>query len=422
MISIAVIGLGNRGSIYMRYAKTLHSGECEIISICDSDPIRLGECKEQYSIKDDMCFSNEDDFFKEKRADAIFICTQDRDHYQHALKAISLGYNIMCEKPVSPSIAECEEIESKAREKNLVFLVCHVLRYSKYYVKLKQLLDSGIIGELKNITHTENIGHYHYAHSYVRGNWRDSSTTSPLIMAKTCHDMDLLYWFMGTDCKRLSSFGSLSYFKADNAPQGSTDYCLGGCSVKNTCPFDAEHLYITAPLHQITFLKFLGRTLTGKNGASKADKYAALRTGPYGRCVYKCDNNVVDSQKVNMDFGDGKTATLTVTAFNKRMYRETHFMGTKGDIRCNDLDGKIHIKVFRGKSKNIRTRWLPIPGHSGGDNGLVRDFILKMNGKETIQKDLSTMDVTLHSHRMALAAEQSRLNKGKVIELKEFKD
>jgi predicted dehydrogenase len=422
MINIAVIGLGNRGNNYMTIVKHFCKDEAKIVALCDKFAERLEECRVKFEVPGENCFMDENEFFKTKLADAIFICTQDRDHYGHAVKAIELGYDIMCEKPLSPSVSECEDLIKRCEKKGVRMLVCHVLRYSKYYSKLKELIDSGVIGEVVAIDHTENIGYYHFAHSYVRGNWRQSETTSPMIMAKTCHDFDIIHWLMDGGCERVSSFGSLKHFKPENAPEGAAKRCLDGCKAKKTCPFDCERLYITDPIWRATFLRLSGRIITGKAGSKKADKYKALKENNYGRCVYFSDNNVADHQMVNMDFSNGRTASLTVSAFSKRNYRHTHIMGTLGEIRGEDYTGNIIVRQYYGKKMKIATKLLPYQGHIGGDYGLVKDFVAMMNNKPTKQKDLTVVGVTIHSHKMALAAEHSRLNNGALIELEGFKN
>ena len=417
MKSIAIIGLGNRGTGYLIALRLFCKKDAKLVAICDKNSTRVKEAKKRNKIKDEYCFENENDFWNAgKLADVIFICTQDLDHYQHALKAIELGYDILCEKPLSPSVSECEDLAKKAKEKGIIMVVCHVLRYTKYYSKLKEILNSRIIGDVVHINHTENIGFYHYAHSYVRGNWRDSEKSSPIVMAKTCHDLDLIHWFMNGNCQQISSFGSLNYFKKENAPDGSSERCLD-CKVKNHCPYDAEGFYITAPLHKATFLKFMGSTITGKEKSKKKDKYNALREGNYGRCVFRCDNNVADHQTVNIDFDNNRTATLTINAFSKKMFRQSHFMGTLGEIRSNDKSGRIVVRLFNGKTYKYKTKLIPITGHIEGDFNLIKDFVALINGKEPAQKDISFVDITVISHKMAMAAEESRINGGKVIKL-----
>lgn len=221
MITIAVIGLGNRGSGYMRWTKLLNGRKAKITALCDTDEYRLNTYGDKYEVDKSNRYLNEVDFFKAgKLADAIYICTMDNDHYRHAMAAIECGYHIMLEKPVSINIAECEEIRNKAKEKGVYVVVCHVMRYSPFFKKMNQLVKSGKYGNIISIEHTENIGYFHFAHSYVRGNWRDSEKTTPMLMAKCCHDFDLIHWLMGDGCKSISSYGSLSYFKKENAPEG----------------------------------------------------------------------------------------------------------------------------------------------------------------------------------------------------------
>lgn len=422
MINIAVLGLGSRGYGYMTIAKLFCRKRVRIVALCDILPDRLAKCAQKFKVDADKCFTSDEEFFAAgKLADAIFICTQDQDHYRHAVSAIDLGYDILCEKPLSPSVAECEDLVARVQKKGVKMLVCHVLRYSEYYNKIKQIIDSGIIGEVVGINHTENIGYYHFAHSYVRGNWRDSTTTSPMIMAKTCHDLDLIHWYMGGGCESISSFGELKHFKEENAPKGAALRCLDGCAVKRECPFDAERLYITDPLHKATFLRFRGRTLTNMDKPKKADKYEALKSGDYGRCVYHSDNNVCDHQVVNMRYSGGRVATLTATAFSKGCFRNTHIMGTKGEIIGKDSRNKLTLTVFRDGKKKVRAKLIPFPFHVGGDVGIVKDFINMMEGKPTILQDLSTVDVTLFSHKMAMAAEYSRLHNGESVDFASFK-
>jgi predicted dehydrogenase len=422
MINIAVLGLGSRGNGYMTIAKLFCKNRAKVVALCDILPDRLAQCAKKFKVDADKCFTSDEEFFAAgKLADAIFICTQDRDHYAHAVKAIELGYHILCEKPLSPSVEECADLVRRVEEKGVRMLVCHVLRYSEYYNKIKQIIDSGVIGEVVGINHTENIGYYHYAHSYVRGNWRDSNTTSPMIMAKTCHDMDLIHWYMGGGCETISSFGFLKHFKEENAPEGSTARCLDGCKAKERCPFDAERLYLTDPLYRATFLRFRGRTLTNKDNPTKEDKYEALRTGGYGRCVYRSDNNVCDHQVVNMRFSGDRVATLTVSAFTKGCFRNTHIMGPRGEIICKDSRNKLTLKIFRDGVKKVRAKIIPFPFHLGGDVGIVKDFVNMLEGKPTILKDLTTVDVTYFSHKMAMAAEYSRLHNGESVDFKSFK-
>ncbi len=412
-MKVAVIGLGQRGSNYIRIINFFCKG-IEIVADCDKNKVITDQIAKKYKVA--KKFYDDKDFFKEKLADAIIVATQDRDHITHCNLAIDKGYDkILVEKPVSPVIEECVELQQRAEKNNITIVVCHVLRYSKYYKKIKEIISKGIIGDVMTINHTENVGYFHYAHSYVRGNWRDSSLSSPMIMAKCCHDFDLLHWFVNKKCLSVSSYGALSHFNKKNMPEGAADRCVD-CKVEN-CPFNAVELYVTDPLCKATFLRFSGRILTGKSGSSKEEKLEALKKGNYGRCVYKQDNNVVDHQIVNMLFENGTTASHTVTAFSKDFYRRTQVSGTKGEIIGNDLDGKLTLNIFKGKSKTIGTKWIKGLGHIDGDINLIKDWCKLIQGKLDDDSNVTYLRDTIPSHIIVMSAEKSRLESGKVIKI-----
>lgn len=413
-MKVAVLGLGQRGSNYIRIMN-IFCKDVELVAVCDTSKLKADEIAKKYKVNN-VYYDDKKFFEAGKLADAIIIATQDRQHYDHGKLAMEVGYkHILMEKPVSPVISECEELLSIADEKGVNIVVCHVLRYSKYYKLIKKIISDGTIGDVVTINHTENIGYFHFAHSYVRGNWHNTKTAAPMIMAKCCHDFDLLYWFINKPCISVSSYGGLKHFTAENAPKGAADRCLD-CTVKD-CPYNAEQLYITDNIFKATFLRFSNRILTGKAGSNKKEKYQALREGDYGKCVYKCDNNVVDHQIVNMNFVDGVTASHTVTAFSNNFFRRTQISGTKGEITGNDLDGKLHIKIFKGKSKTIRTKLIKGLGHIDGDIGLVKDWCKMIQGKLVDDRNITFLKDTLPSHKIVITAEESRLKDGETINL-----
>ena len=421
MVKIAVIGVGARGLEYMSFVKYFHKKDAEIVAICDYNPTRLSEAAKRFKLSADKCFANEDDFFGAgKLADAVFICTQDKSHYGHAIKALDAGYNIMMEKPVSNRIAECEDLAAKAKAKGVYLVVCHVLRYSNYYKKIKEILRSGELGEIILINHSESVAYFHFAHSFVRGNWHNEAASNPSLLAKCCHDIDLLQWFMNTECKSVSSVGSLTTFKKENAPAGAAKSCLDGCKAKASCPYDAERLYITDPFYKATFIKYMGRELTDKLKSSKAEKYEALKTGDYGKCVYFCDNDVVDHQEVTMDFGGGKTVVHTMSAFTDKMFRKTHITCTKGEIIGQDNESKITVNIFGKGGKKVRTKIISFSGHVEGDFRLITSFIKLMNGTLENKEDVTFIDATIPSHKIIMAAEQSRHNGGVPVDVSSF--
>ncbi len=410
MLKVAIIGLGNRGR---KYAHHFHTLGAEITAICDINRGMLEYIRAKYSVPADKAFDNEDDFFAAgKLADALVISTQDRDHYRHAMKGMELGYHLLCEKPVSPVLSECEELERVSREKGLKMVVCHVLRYAPYYNKIKEVIDSGAIGEVTAINQTENVGYWHFAHSYVRGNWRREDETGPSILAKCCHDLDLFYYFTGKECTEVFSVGGRRVFLPENRPEGAPERCLNGCPYRNSCPYEVTKLYYRPTLKTIPWLIGHVKVITGKGRPSKKDIVDALKTSPYGRCVYACDNDVMENQTVTCKMGD-VNATLTMTAYTARCYRRTHIMGTKGEIIGRDSDGCFKLNVFGERPKKIRVN--SGIGHLGGDRGVVRDFMELME-TGVVTERLSMMDKTIMSHRMAFAAEESRKS-GEAVKL-----
>ncbi len=413
MKSISVIGLGNRGTEYMSFIKLFYKKKAYIKAICDINPQAIIDFKPKYNIQNDLCFSNTIDFFKAGvLSDGLIISTQDKSHYEICKEALITGYKkIMLEKPVSDNIDECIELYELAKVKNADLIVCHVLRYANYFIKIKDFIKDGVIGDLVHIDHTENVGYFHFAHSYVRGNWKRRDTSTPALLAKCCHDIDLLYWFIGSRCDSVSSYGELKYFNKSNAPVGATEYCLKGCKVKDKCPYDCEWTYLTAPFYKATFVKYNHRTMTGKCNATKTDMYKCLNNTSYGKCVYLNDNDVCDYQVVNMHFENGVTANHILNAFSKKMHRSGHIMGTKGEIIY--YDRTIIINVFGKYSKTIHPAIPFIPGHGEADLRIVKSFVDLLYDDIKRKDDVTTIKETLESHKIVMAAEESRLNNSK---------
>lgn len=415
-MKIAVLGLGQRGLGYITILYYFHH-EVEIVAIADLNHDRADQVAKKFHIANKY-YSDKELFASPVTADAIIIATQDRDHYGHSLEAIQKGYkNILVEKPVSPSIDECEDLLNKANEAGVKIVVCHVLRYAKYYRKIKDIIESGKIGKVITINHMENVGYFHFAHSYVRGAWHNSNTASPFLLAKCCHDFDLLHWFMNEKCISISSYGELSYFKKDSMPDGASNRCFN-CPIKN-CKYNAEYLYLTAPLRYSTFLKYQSRIVTGKSGSTKEEIREALKNGDYGRCVYQMDNNVPDHQVVNMVFADGATASHTVTAFSDKFYRRTIVSGTNGEISGNDYDGILRVRIYNGKHYTIHTKLFKGLGHIDGDLGLIKYWVDLLEGKLENTENITYLKDTIPSHRMVLTAEKSRLENGKTLDVNE---
>ncbi|BFT70768.1 Gfo/Idh/MocA family protein [Paenibacillus sp. P36] len=411
-VKVALIGAGLRGVNYLEYALQ-HPHELEVTAVAEPNQERRENFKTRHGLQEDLCFASWDDLFAApKLADAVLICTQDKQHYEPTIKALRAGYHVLLEKPMSPDAQECVLMGEIAAQSNRVFSICHVLRYTNFFATIKGLLESGSIGELMSIAHNENVGYWHQAHSFVRGNWRRKEDSSPMILAKSCHDLDILLWLAGSDCVRVSSFGSLSHFTSDQAPKGAPLRCLDGCPVADDCLYYAPKQYLTDNTHW--------PTSAISDDLSYEARLKALQEGPYGRCVYHCDNDVVDHQVVNLEFANGATAAFTMSAFTRDVSRTIKLMGTKGEIRGSLEKQEIEIIHF-GSGKVERITFEDAGGHvghGGGDTGLIKDF-LKLVREDGNSQGLTSAYHSVQSHMMAFAAEQARVEHS-VIDLKTF--
>ena len=418
-VTTVIAGLGGRGrDIYGRYIIE-HPEDIEVTAIADLDPEKRERVGNDFGVPPEKRFESAEEMFaQQKMADCALICTQDKQHVSHAKLAIAKGYHLLLEKPVSDSAQECRELLQMAEEHQRQVVVCHVLRYTPFYNTIKNIIDSKEIGEVVTVQAIENVGYWHQAHSFVRGSWRKKSESSPMILAKCCHDIDILLWLCGKDCKKVSSFGSNYLFKAEKAPEGAALRCTDDCKARANCPYDAVRYYIEDPV-------------TGVKGGKKdwpvnivapiptpESLLEALKTGPYGRCVYHCDNDVVDHQVVNMLCNDDVTIHLTMTAFSDRCYRYLKVMGTLGCIEA-DMDKNI-VSVFpfgkepRDIAIDNRTS---IAGHGGGDEKMMDQFIMMMREADTPHTMQTSLAKSIESHLVALAAEQSRLSGGAALDV-----
>lgn len=409
-VTAVLIGAGARGQVYAQYAGQ-HPEELKIVAVAEPKTDRREMVSGQFGIPKEARHSTWETLLEQPRmADAAFICTLDAQHTRPALAALEKGYHVLLEKPMSNTEEECRAIAEAAEKAGKVLSVCHVLRYTPFYRTLKKLLDSGRAGEVMTVSQIENVAYWHYAHSFVRGNWRSSRETSSMILQKSCHDMDILLWLMGKDCRRVSSFGSLRHFDANHAPKGAPLRCLDGCPDSGACPYYAPKLYLTGntgwPVDMLT-------TDTTPEGIGKA-----LREGPYGRCVYRCDNDVVDHQTVILEFEGGGTADFTMTAFTTDSARQLKITGTQAQITADMEKGEIWLHRFDEEQPQRIPVDMPVQtnnyGHGGGDYYLMRDFVREVRREGT--DSLSSARVSLQSHLICFAAERSRLEKT-VVEL-----
>lgn len=417
VIKVAVIGAGSRGRhAYGNYVLN-NQDKIKYVAVIEPDANKRAALAAEHNINSEMCFEDEDEFFKfGKVCDAIIVAHQDKQHYKTTVKALNLGYDVLLEKPMTPDAFECIDLEECAKRNGVNLMVCHVLRYTEFYEKIKELVDEKVIGDLIGFDHKENIGHYHMAHSFVRGNWRNSKETSPLILAKTCHDMDIITWLINDECTAVYSSGDLNYFKKENAPKESAKKCLE-CKLNEECIFSAKRIYLDN-CRNIWPVNTLCANPTYETVKEVLDKTN------YGTCVWKVeDNDVCDNQVAVMEFNNGVRGTFTVTAFTHNQFRETMLFGTKGSIYANTRDNEIIVRkhgIDEYSESNI-TIIKPkriVGGHGGGDVGLMEDFINVVNGSG--KKPRTSVEQSIQSHLMSYACEKSRLEKRR-IEMKDFK-
>jgi predicted dehydrogenase len=409
---MVVIGAGARGNVYAGFSSA-HPDKAKIVGIAEPREFYRKRMADQYGVPAANAAADWHDLVaRPKFADAALICTQDDLHVEPAVAFIQQGYHVMLEKPMGQKDADTRRVADAARKAGVMFAVCHVLRYTNYTQRLKAIIDSGAIGDVVSLQHLEPMGYWHMAHSFVRGNWRNEARSSPLLLAKSCHDLDWIHYVMGGRCARISSFGSLYHFRKEQRPAGAGERCLE-CAIEPTCPYSAKKIYLGRlargetgwPVDTIT-------TELTQDGVTKA-----LRDGQYGRCVYGCDNDVVDNQVVNMLYDRGRTATFSVIAFNKWTDRKTRVFGTRGEL-YGDGERIEHFDFLTDKTETIDTRPLKQDdayGHGGGDFGLMNAFTAAIATGDR-KKILSGPQETLESHLMVFAAERSR-REGRVVEM-----
>ena len=407
------IGAGNRGTVYGNYAAKF-SDQIKIIGVADPIKFRNERHAAKHHIDQANRFDTWEDVFKRpKFADAVIIATPDNLHYEPCMKALSMGYDVLLEKPIAPTEKECREILALAKKKGRIVAVCHVLRYAPYFVKMKELVASGAIGEIMSVQHFEPIEHTHMAHSYVRGNWHNSKETTPIILAKSCHDLDIIKWVINKPAKQIVAMGDLKWFRKENAPEGSTARCTDGCKVERECPYSAIKEYYERR----------SRTSVLDLPADKSKHpeviMERLKTTNYGRCVYRMENDQPDHYVTSILFGDSVTANFSMEAFTSYHGRRTRIMGSMGDmvgdmeeLVVHDFKTRKEVK-FVPKAEDVEE--YKNSGHGGGDWLLVKDFVQAV-AQQNPALLTSTIDDSIESHIMGFMAEESR-KKGKVMKV-----
>ncbi|MFX0150801.1 MAG: Gfo/Idh/MocA family protein [Candidatus Hodarchaeota archaeon] len=463
-VNAIAIGAGFRGNdTYGLYALR-HPEELNFIAVAEPNPVRRRAFAESHKIPSELQFESWVHLLHpsiNKLAEAAFITTPDQLHTQPALQALSLGYHVLLEKPMATKLEECILLVKKAQEVDRQLRIAHVLRYTPFFSTVHEIIRSGKLGKIITIDHRENVSYYHYAHSFVRGNWAKESTSSPMILAKSCHDLDIIYWFVGSRAQKISSFGTLTHFRPENAPERAKKRCTDGCPAAQSCKYFAPRFYIdNIPLLRVGrvggsyYVSFIaGLALDHPHFFSKLErifpalqkthdyrgypvraisedlspkgKLEALNSGPYGKCVYYSDNDVVDHQVTIIEFSNDVTATFTMHGFSHAEGRTLRIDGTEGTligeflssgdklILYNHLHGTKELILDTGIDKD------PTYGHGGGDHGIIKSFISSLLEKHKTEP-LTSARASLESHIMAFAAEEARLS-SQVIQMDDFR-
>ncbi len=428
-LELVLMGAGQRGATaYASYAFS-HADEIRFVAVAEPNPERRKQFADEHDIDDAYCFESWEELTaKGQLGQGAIVATQDQMHVEPAVAAMEAGYDVLLEKPMAHTLEGCIKLVQTAEETGRSLQICHVLRYSPFWKTLKQVLDSGRLGEIVTVEHSENVSYWHMSHSFVRGNWGNTAASSPMILAKCCHDMDILYWNLSGRPERLSSFGSLFHYRSESVGPEIPLRCTDGCPIEETCPFSAIGIYMEGRPFQKMDGSSLAKSIDMErpmtwpftviaNDPTVENRLNALKTGPYGRCVYHCDNDVVDNQVVNMEWSTGATVSMVMQGHSNEENRSMRYDGAKATLRARFGDpSEITVYDHGGAEETI-----VIPeegsGHGGGDAGIMADWIKVLRGEADA---LTSARESLESHLMAFAAEEARLN-GTVVDMAEFR-
>jgi predicted dehydrogenase len=403
-LEAVLVGAGSRGHFaYGPYALN-HPDQLRFTAVVEPHEERRARFAKTHGISPEHCFRTWEELYAQGRlADVLLNCSLDRMHFDSTLPALEQGYDVLLEKPMTPALRTNVQLVKRAEQQGRLLMICHVLRYTGFFARIHEILASGRLGEVITVEHRENVSFWHMAHSFVRGNWRNSALECPMILAKCCHDLDLLFWNMGP-VRRLQSFGALKHYRPENAPPGAPDRCTAGCPHAETCEWNAPRFYIRDDGNTGWPVSVLAEDPTPENLRQ------ALETGPYGRCVFRCDNDVVDHQTVNLEFESGATGVLFMHGHSHEESRTMRYDGTRATLRARFTykEEECMIEVHDHRTGSVER--VPFDtgesGHGGGDAGIMKAFV---EGVRNPQTALTTARESLESHLMAFAAEQSRL-------------
>jgi predicted dehydrogenase len=412
LITVAIIGAGGRGQGFAELVKASGlAGLGEIVAVAEPRDAYREMLATKFALPEPRVFRTWQEFAAQpKMCDAVVISTMDRDHVGPAVACLEKGYHVLLEKPMAVSLEDCQAIEAAQRKAGTIVAVCHSMRYHKGFAKVKELIDAGRIGEVVTVDQLEQVAFWHQAHSFVRGNWGNEGRSTFMLLAKSCHDIDYICHLVGKPCRKVASFGALNYFTAANAPAGSTARCTDGCQVERECPYSAIRTYVEAD-----HLDWWPADVCSPVHTREAH-LEAVKTGPYGRCVYRCDNDVVDHQVVLLEFDGGVTATFTMTAFTQGGGRRVRVHGTEGTV---DFDEEqVVLRTFADNNVETIALGAESGGHGGGDWRVVSSWLraIRTGDRNLV---LTDAQASLRTHTVVFAAERAR-REGRAVEVAEL--
>ena len=410
-ITLALIGAGDRGMYCYAPYVAKNSWRAEFVAVSELDPRRRRDFAEAYHVPEEQCFDSFDELLARPRlADALMICTPDPLHFDLAMRAMKLGYHILLEKPMAIEPAQCVRLAKASQQYDRVMILCYVLRYTEFFLTLKRLIAEGRIGDVVALQLNENIPLLDQTHAFTRGRFRHESVC-PILTSHCCHDLDIITWLMDSPCKEISSFGALTHFKAENAPEGAPTRCMDGCPHQDSCLYYAPDIYLTDSIEWPT-------STLGADMSLEARRHV-LETTTYGQCIYRCDNTVADNQVVMMNFESGSTAVFSLCPFTGTDGRSLKVMGTTGEIRADMATNAIEIYDLASGRKDTVSLKPSAYKYGGGDYGIMDYFVRQVAAGASGGR--SSMQNSLESHLMAFAAEEARQQK-QVINMKAYRD
>lgn len=430
-VTAVIVGAGHRAFVYSELAKT-NPDLLKIVGVADPNPVRRKKAMEYFGFSEDMCFDSAQALAEKGRlADAVINGTMDEQHLETAIPLLNAGYDMLLEKPFAVCEEDMRQIVDCAKKNNSKVMICHVLRYTPFYYAIKERIVYGEIGDIINIQMTEHVSYHHLSTSYIRGKWANSDKChTTMLLAKCCHDIDLMMWFMSeTKPVSISSFGSKFQFKPENAPENAGTICMKDCPLVDECVYSTKRLYID---HPDRWSFYVWDALEGIENPTIDDKIALMKTdNPYARCIYKCDNNVVDHQSVLVNFASGATGTHNMVGGSAEPRRNIHIIGTKGEIFGNFEESKFtvlkinpspdaHNEECDVEEVDLRVTGDMVGaygGHGGGDERLAEDFVKFIRGEQPSLACTSIFD-SVAGHLCVYLADKSRENGGMPVEVK----